>query len=240
MMTDSNFKKIFALLSDVDEIPIPKKQIKNDVAKTKAFIISTGWRASLYRVLRLEWTGTKLKKPADIPWKVLRAYEPHGDLMHETLRLCQVAHRHADKRWGYESWLDWFLAIVMEAVEASSNLEEKSKTRKLDDQRQYLKLLRVFQNPYNLETEPHLCRLIQTWTTKLTGFPQYEKNYWIPFTHCFSKWLTERDTKNWGSMFEEKTETQITLKSSNGQGHRYLNLACTIIIKKIKNQSVAT
>ncbi len=238
MMTDSNFKKIFALLSDVDQTP--KKQMKNDVAKTKAFIISTGWRASLYRVLRLEWTGTKLKKPVDIPWKVLRTYQPHGDLMHEILRLCQAAHRYADEEWKYKSWLDWFLAIVVEAVEASSNLEEKSKTRKLDEQRQYLKLLRVFKNPYSYKTEPHLWRLIETWIKELAEFPRYEENYWIPFMRCFSKWLTERDTKNWGCLFEEKAETQITLKSGNGQGHRHLNLACTILIKKLKNETLAT
>lgn len=233
MMIDSNFEKIFALLLVVDQIP--RKQRKNDVAETKAFIISTGWRASLYRVLRLEWTGTKLKKPADIPWKVVNAYEPHADLMHKILRLCQAAHRYADKEWGYESWLDWFLAIVMEAMQASNNLEKKSKTRKLEEQREYLKSLRKFENPYNHETEPHFWRMIQIWTTtELAGFPQYEENYWIPFTRCFSKWLTERDTKNWGCLFEEKTETQITLKSGNGQGHRHLNLACTILIKKVE------
>jgi hypothetical protein len=43
--------------------------------------------------------------------------------------------------------------------------------------------------------------------------------------------LTERDSSAWGCIFEEKTETQVTLKSTKGRGHRHLNLACTVTIK---------
>ena len=225
--------KFLALLHDVH--PISKEQFKNDVAGTKAFIVSTGWRTSLYWVFKLKWTGTKIKKPDDITRDVIKAYEAHGRLMYSVLLLCEEAHPFRSKDWEeYDSWLDWFISIVAEAVKESHNLQEKSKTRKLQEQRECLKLLHDFINPYDDETEPHFWRLIETWTTKLAKIPNLEKQYWNPFKRCLSKWITERSSTRWGCLFEEKTESQLTLKSTQGRGHRYLNLAHTVTIK-IKN-----
>lgn len=221
--------KFLTLLSDVVEIS--KNQLKNHVAGTKAFIIGTGWRASLYWVLKLEWTGTKLKAPLlkEITRNVIKADEKHGRLMHSVLGLCKAAHPFKDKKWEYDSWLDWFEKIVKEAAQASYNLEEKSKTRKLEKQRECLKLLNDLKNPY--EPDTHLWRLIEIWRTRLAELSEPEKEYWIPFKRHFSEWLTKRDSSRWGCLFKEQTETRLTLKSTNGQGHRYLNLACTILVK---------
>lgn len=248
MMADCNFKKFESLLWDVE--PIPKKQrkqLEKDVEATKNSItIDTGWRACLYWVVRLEWAGKKLKSPVNR--SITQAYELHGRLMHAVLRLCKDAHPHQDKRWGYDSWLDWFSEIVKEAVKASKNLEEKSKTRKIQQQREYLHLLDDLKNPYNCKTEPHLWRLIQTWVTKQglrESVPQ--ESCWIPFKRSFSRRITELDGPDWGCLFEEKNETRIIqegkkkicekakLKVIQGRGHRPLLLAETVTIRNIKS-----
>lgn len=232
MMVDSDIEnKFLTLLSDV--VLISKKQLKKDVTGTKVFIFGTGWRASLYWVLKLEEKRQKIKvkKPEDITRDVIKAYEKHGRLMHSVLGLCEIAYSFESEKWEYDSYPDWFESILNEAAQASYNLEEKSKTRKLQKEREYLQLLHNFKNPYNSKTEPHLWQLIQSWTTRLAGIPKLEELYWIPFKRSFSRWITERDSSAWVCIFEEKTETQVTLKSTKGQGHRHLNLACTVTIK---------
>ncbi len=191
IMVDSDIENNFlALLSDV--VLISKNQLKKDVTGTKVYIVGTGWKASLYWVLKLEEKRQKIKveKPKDITRDVIKAYEKHGSLMHSVLELCQIAYSFESEKWKYHSYPDWFKSILNEAAQASYNLEEKSKTRKLQKEREYLQLLHELKNPYNSKTEPHLWQLIQSWTTRLAKIPKLEELYWIPFKRSFSRWIS--------------------------------------------------
>jgi hypothetical protein len=169
------------------------------------------WEISLHWVYKLKWGGKGYK----IPFKknLASVVELHGTAMFRLLNLCEQCHPF--QKYGYESGLAWFFWIINTDLIPQSYAHNRTKTDRVSSGWQEISTLKENRNPFDLETERHLWRVIEQ-STKMTNTPKFEEDYWKPFIAAYSRWISALKSPDWKTVVLDGDD--IRIKPGRGKG----------------------
>lgn len=183
--------------------PPPDTAISSAHAASYEYALAI-WHCSMHWLYKLKWN-----RQHKIPFgaKCTKPMEPFGWLLWSLLELCKEAHWYGcDETKTYNHASEWFSLTSQEIRKLY--LWNGNKSEILQKLRQHLKILKDCKNPYSLEENPHLYRLVAM-SLKLAANPQlseFERVYLRSkgkkngnnlihpgFIEALSTWATEVD-----------------------------------------------
>lgn len=155
------------------------------------------WVILHYWVVKKKW-HSQLKIPCQR--KTVQFYEPLGEWLYRILELCIQCHAVHQLGTNYPNAASWFSSIVIEAkmsvlrgfIARSTDGKEGCIQEYKDGASQLSGTLRRRENPYFLEVEPHIYRLVEAALELEDESDIFLRDYWQPFLGSITRLIAHR------------------------------------------------
>jgi hypothetical protein len=202
------------------ELPAPVLFARTPAEKQFLAVEDGKWVILHYWVVKKKW-HSRLKIPCQR--KTVQFYEPLGEWLYRILELCIQCHAVHQLGANYPNAASWFSSIVIEAkmsvlggfIARSTDGKEGCIQEYKDGASKLSGTLRRGENPYFLEVEPHIYRLVEA-ALELADEPDisFLRDYWRPFLKSITLLVAHRKQGGRITLVEHKRK----LYSQGGKG----------------------